>query len=316
VDSNDQAPLPVGGVADRLAIGNSAGVVSRALGLRRPSSDVNLNQARLMNPSESPKRPNVSTELAATTVIIPARNEEKSIGLVLKDLPDVSQVIVVDNGSTDATASIAAAAGCMVVYEPIAGYGRACLAGMSALDAMTTESDAEIRYVAFIDADYSDHPEELIAMLSMLGEDQADFVLGSRMQGNRQRGAMPLQAVLGNRLACGLMRLIWGTSYTDLGPFRVIRYDKLMRLGMQDLDFGWTIEMQIKAELAGLRTVEIPAAYRRRVGVSKISGTVVGTIRAGHKILYTIAKYALKTRLSCRKTMSDSVSRVHAHKPA
>ena len=127
---------------------------------------------------------------------------------------------------------------------------------------------------------------------------------------------MPLQATLGNRLACGLMKLIWGANYTDLGPFRVIRYDKLMRLGMQDLDFGWTIEMQIKAKLAGLRTVELPAAYRRRVGVSKISGTISGTIRAGYKILFTIAKYAIQTRLRRHQPVPDAVSRAHARRPA
>jgi glycosyltransferase involved in cell wall biosynthesis len=269
-----------------------------------------------MSELTSTEPPNTKSALAFTAVIIPARNEEKSIGLVLQELPDVAVVIVVDNGSTDDTARIAAAARCRVVREPIAGYGRACLTGMSMLSSLVAGTELDIRYVAFIDADYSDHPQEMIDMLHILGDDKADFVLGSRMQGKRESGAMPLQAVLGNRLACGLMRLIWGADYTDLGPFRVIRYDKLLELGMQDLNFGWTIEMQIKAKLASLRTVEIPAAYRRRVGVSKISGTVSGTIRAGYKILFTIAKYALKTRSSEQISMSDSVSHVHAHKPA
>lgn len=270
-----------------------------------------------MSSSASVDIEQLSQALASTVVIIPARDEEESIGLVLHDLPAVARVIVVDNGSTDQTASIASEAGCIVVDEPIAGYGRACLAGMSALRAMiAADSGSEIRYVAFIDADYSDHPEELNAMLSILAQDEADFVLGSRMQGNRQPGAMPLQAVLGNRLACGLMRLIWGAKFTDLGPFRVIRYDQLFALGMQDLDFGWTIEMQIKAKLAGLRSVEVPACYRRRIGASKISGTVVGTIRAGHKILYTIAKYAIKTRMPGGKSAPDPLSTVHAHRPA
>lgn len=233
--------------------------------------------------------------LNQTAVIIPAQNEEKSIGLVLDDLPKVACVIVSDNGSTDGTARIAVGAGCVVADEPIPGYGRACLAGMSKLQSLA-KSGLDIRYVAFVDADYSDHPQELTEMLRVLCENEADFVLGSRMIGKREPGAMPLQALLGNRLACGLMRLIWGAKYTDLGPFRVIRYDKLIQLGMQDLNFGWTIEMQIKAKLASLHTIEIPAAYRRRVGVSKISGTVSGTTRAGYKILYTIAKYAIQAR--------------------
>jgi glycosyltransferase involved in cell wall biosynthesis len=243
--------------------------------------------------ARSTKAEYTRSALDQTAVIIPARNEEKSIGLVLDDLPKVACVIVSDNGSTDHTAKIARSAGCVVVHEPIPGYGRACLAGMSKLRSIA-ESKLDIRYVSFIDADYSDHPQELVEMLRVLGENDADFVLGSRMIGNREPGAMPLQALLGNRLACGLMKLIWGARYTDLGPFRVIRYNKLIELGMQDLNFGWTIEMQIKAKLASLRTIEIPAAYRRRVGVSKISGTVSGTIRAGYKILFTIAKYAVQ----------------------
>lgn len=238
----------------------------------------------------------VTAALQQTAVIIPARNEEQSIGLVLKDLPDVAAVIVTDNGSTDATAQIAAEAGCVVVDEHIAGYGRACLAGMAKLQSLVADSGREIKYVAFIDADYSDHPPELVTMLRVLCDEDADFVLGSRMRGRREQGAMPPQAVWGNRLACLLMKLVWRADYSDLGPFRVIRYDKLMQLGMQDLNFGWTIEMQIKAKLARLRTLEIPVSYRRRVGVSKISGTVSGTIRAGYKILFTIAKYSLQTR--------------------
>ena len=233
--------------------------------------------------------------LKQTAVIIPAKNEELSIQFVLNDLPDVACVIVANNGSTDRTSEIAADAGCVVVDEPIAGYGRACLAGMSKLRSLVGDEGKDIRFVAFIDADYSDHPEELIEMLRMVSDNRADFVLGSRTRGDQELGAMPPQAVWGNWLACSLMRLAWSTHYTDLGPFRVIRYEDLMQLGMQDLDFGWTIEMQIKAKQAGLRTTEVPASYRRRIGASKISGTVSGTLRAGYKILYTIAKYKWQT---------------------
>lgn len=234
--------------------------------------------------------------LARTAVIIPARNEEASLDLVLSDLPAVAGIIVVDNGSTDDTAAVAKSAGCFVVEEPIPGYGRACQTGMRHLETLAASVDVPIEYVAFLDADYSDHPQELGMMLDCIKREQADFVLGSRMHAGRDRGAMPPQAVWGNWLACTLMRWIWKTSYSDLGPFRVIQRDKLFQLGMQDLNFGWTIEMQIKAHLAGLRIREIPVSYRRRIGVSKISGTLSGTIRAGYKILSTIARYAIASR--------------------
>lgn len=236
--------------------------------------------------------------LLKTAVIIPARNEASSLGLVLGDLPKVRVVIVANNGSTDATPQIAKAAGCVVASEPIAGYGRACLAGLAALSMMSDKLD--IQYVAFVDGDYSDHVHLLPQLLQPIVNDEADFVLGSRMLGQRDPGAMPPQATWGNRLACLLMKLVWQTDYTDLGPFRVIRSDKLQELSMQDKDFGWTVEMQVKATVAGLRTMEIPVPYRRRIGVSKISGTVLGTIRAGYKILYTIAKYACLTRKRSR----------------
>lgn len=239
----------------------------------------------------------VDIGLNQTAIIIPARNEEKSIGLVLSDLPSVGCVIVADNGSTDRTAAIAEAAGCFVTHESIPGYSRACLTGMETLRSLVDTQFPNIKYVAFIDGDYSDQGEELAGMLQTLQDQRADFVLGSRIQGAREKGAMPLQAVMGNWLACTLMKWIWGANYTDLGPFRIIRYDKLIAFGMQDKNFGWTIEMQIKAKLANLNTIEVPAAYRQRVGVSKISGTVSGTIRAGYKILFTVAKYAVQCRL-------------------
>ena len=252
-----------------------------------------MNELRDWNATQSNR---LGRELKQTAVIIPARNEERSIGFVLDDLPAVRCVIVVDNGSTDRTAAVATEKGCIVVAEPVAGYGRACLAGVSKLEDMVAAKVVDIDYVAFIDADYSDHPEELRDMLSAMCDGPADFVLGSRLLGNREPGAMPIQAVFGNRLACWLMKRIWGADYTDLGPFRVIRYSSLVELGMQDRNFGWTIEMQIKARLAGMRTIEIPVRYRRRVGTSKISGTLSGTVRAGYKILFTTAKYAIRGR--------------------
>lgn len=247
----------------------------------------------LQTPSSS-----IQDALLRTAVIIPAQNEQESIGLVIADLPKVATVIVVDNGSTDQTASIAREAGCEVVSEPVAGYGKACLAGLAALERISEQ--VEIEFVAFVDGDYSDHVHRLPELLDLLVTDQADFALGSRMLGEREPGAMPAQATWGNRLACFLMKVVWQTDYTDLGPFRVIRAEALRGLEMQDVNFGWTVEMQVKASVANLRTQELPVPYRRRVGVSKISGTVSGTIRAGYKILFTIAKYAWITRLGSK----------------
>lgn len=229
-------------------------------------------------------------------VIIPARNEEASIELVLKDLPPVGRVFVIDNGSTDKTAEVAENCGAIVVTERQAGYGRACLTGMAAVAADAEEIDPP-RVIVFLDGDYSDYPQELMQLVEPIFFGQADFVLGSRLRGQRERGAMPPQSVYGNKLACGLMRLIWRGRYTDLGPFRAIDYRSLLSLGMSDENFGWTVEMQIKACVAKLRTIEIPVRYRRRVGVSKISGTVSGTFKAGYKILWTIARYTWSTKL-------------------
>lgn len=224
-------------------------------------------------------------------VVIPALNEERSLPLVLRDLPQVGRVVVVDNGCTDATADVAAAHGADVVHEPQRGYGAACFRGVTAI--APTAGHAPPRIVVFLDADYSDHPERLPELVRPILEDRADFVLGSRLLGCREPGAMPPQSLYGNRLACWLMRLLFGARYTDLGPFRAIAYDRLLELGMLDRGFGWTIEMQIKAVRAGLRIEEVPVPYRRRIGASKISGTFSGTVRAGSKILYTIAKYGL-----------------------
>jgi len=216
-------------------------------------------------------------------VVIPAYNEAASIGLVLDDLlrDAVAQVVVVDNGSTDGTAVVARERGAQVVDEPRRGYGTACLAGIAALD-----DDVEI--VVFLDADYSDHPEELPRLVAPILSGDADLVIGSRTLGQCERGAIAPHARWGNRLAVTLMRLLLDARFTDLGPFRAIRADALRTLGMRDRDYGWTVEMQARAARTGLRVTEVPVSYRRRVGRSKVSGTVRGSVLAGWKILTMI----------------------------
>ncbi len=249
----------------------------------------------MSNTSVSP--PLTSDEQSRIFVVIPVLNEENSIGLVLGDLPAVQQVVVVDNGSTDSTADVARQMGAKIVSEPKRGYGQACLTGIAQVNAETQEKGltASETIIVFIDGDYSDHPDELHELARPILDDQADFVIGSRARGNRETGAMPFQAMFGNWLACSLMRLFWGARFTDLGPFRAIRLSSLNDLNMADTNFGWTIEMQIKAIENKLRFLEIPVSYRKRIGVSKISGTVSGTIRAGYKILYTIFRQRLTT---------------------
>jgi glycosyltransferase involved in cell wall biosynthesis len=244
----------------------------------------------VLNPSAAPALV-TPLDLSSIVVIIPALNEETSLPLVLGDLPPVGRVIVVDNGSTDATARVAVERGVTVATEPQRGYGAACLRGMAALEEAVDGGEPSPRVVVFLDADYSDHPELLPRLVAPILEGRADFVLGSRMLGERAPGAMPAQSRFGNTLACVLMRLLFDARYTDLGPFRAIDYRRLVELGMTDRNFGWTVEMQIKARRAGLRTLEIPVPYRCRVGQSKISGTVWGSVRAGYKILYVIGKY-------------------------
>ena len=224
-------------------------------------------------------------------VIIPALNEAESIGHVLADLPPVGRVVVVDNGSNDETAARAREAGATVVDEKQRGYGAACLRGIAYVETQIESGETAPEVILFADADYSDHVHTLPELVQPILADKFDFVLGSRIQGEREPGAMPPQSVYGNHLACWLMKLFFGASYTDLGPFRAIRWTSLKSLGMIDENFGWTIEMQIKALRKGLRTTEVPTKYRNRIGTSKISGTVSGTVKAGSKILFTIAKY-------------------------
>ncbi len=232
-------------------------------------------------------------DLNRVTVVIPALNEEASLPLVLSDLPSVGQVIVADNGSHDRTAEVARQHGATVAWEPQRGYGAACLRGLTVVAEQVEQGRPPPMAIAFLDADYSDHPDMLPQLAQPVLERKCDFVLGSRLLGTREVGAMPPQSVYGNQLACFLMRILFHGSYTDLGPFRVINYQCLQRLNMVDRDFGWTVEMQIKALRAGLRIREIPVPYRCRTGKSKISGTVSGTLRAGTKILWLIARHGL-----------------------
>jgi glycosyltransferase involved in cell wall biosynthesis len=217
---------------------------------------------------------------------MPTRNEAAALPKVLSAiLPLVAEVIVVDTASTDGTPEIAASMGARVVSEPRRGYGRACLAGIAALS-------PAVDTVLFMDADASDRPEDLPRLLAPIIEEGAELVIGARSL-DVERGALTPQQRFGNALACRLIRMIWGVSYTDLGPFRVIRRDALDRLQMRDETWGWTVEMQVRAARLGLRVREVPVGYRRRIGHSKISGTLMGTIKAGWKILWVIAAEAL-----------------------
>lgn len=222
-------------------------------------------------------------------VIIPAFNEENSVGMVVSEIPEglTNKIIVVNNNSNDQTKSNAAKVGAIVVDEPIQGYGMACLTGIAL--ASTFVPQPEI--IVFIDADYSDYPEEMNDLITPIVEDDYDMVIGSRALGKRQRGSMTPQQIFGNWLATTLIRWFYKVKYTDLGPFRAIKFKKLMELEMKDKTYGWTVEMQLKAAKKNFKVKEVPVRYKVRIGHSKVSGTVKGTVLAGYKIITTIFKY-------------------------
>ena len=223
-------------------------------------------------------------------VIIPAFNEADSIHKVVGDIPKnlVTDIIVVSNGSTDETEQNAQDAGATVLREKRKGYGYACLKGMAYIADKKVEDQPKI--VVFLDGDYSDYPEEMSDLVKPILEEDFDMVIGSRALGNRERGSMLPQQVFGNWLATTLIKLLYKVKFTDLGPFRAIKYDKLLEIDMQDTTYGWTVEMQVKAAKLKMKCTEVPVNYRQRIGVSKVTGTVKGTIMAGYKILWTIFK--------------------------
>jgi glycosyltransferase involved in cell wall biosynthesis len=220
-------------------------------------------------------------------VIIPAFNESKSIGKVIADIPDmVTEIIVVDNGSTDKTGDFAKEKGATVLRENRKGYGYSCLKGMDYISKKAKEDDI----IVFLDGDYSDFPAELKLLVSPIISSGFDMVIGTRVLGERQKGSMLFQQIAGNWLATTLIKLIYNAHFTDLGPFRAITWNALQLINMKDKTFGWTVEMQVKAAKLNLKFTEIPVSYRKRIGVSKVSGTIKGTILAGYKILLTIFK--------------------------
>ncbi len=233
-------------------------------------------------------------------VIIPAFNEEEAIGKVIEEVPSwVDDVIVVDNGSTDKTARVACQHGVRVIRESRCGYGSACLAGIAALNSPDV--------VVFMDGDFSDYPQEMELLVETIIHERADMVIGSRTTGRHEPGALTPQAQFGNWFACWLLHLFWRVHYTDLGPFRAIRYSALNTLHMQDRNYGWTVEMQTKAARKGMRIMEVPVSYRRRIGKSKVSGTIKGVIGAGTKILSTIIHEAVASRRYDRLSTREKI---------
>ncbi|MDH3200192.1 MAG: glycosyltransferase family 2 protein [Myxococcales bacterium] len=226
--------------------------------------------------------------MASVDVVIPALNEERALPKVLEEIPRarVRRIVVTDNGSTDRTAEVARNAGAEVVHEPERGYGAACL---RALEYLATDPP---EIVVFLDGDYSDHPSELPSLVDPILRGEAELTIGSRTTGRREAGALSVQQRVGNIVACRGLRLLYGVQYTDLGPFRAVRWRTLESIGMQDRNFGWTVEMQIKAAKQGISYLEVPVSYRSRIGASKISGTVKGSFSAGAKILWLLGRYA------------------------
>lgn len=227
-------------------------------------------------------------EKAVIDVIIPAFNEEGSIAQVINDLPKekIREIIVCNNNSSDRTHEVATDAGATVLLASKQGYGSACLKGMQYIAAKSNPPDI----IVFIDGDYSDYPEQLPLLVKPIIEEDMELVIGSRALGNLEKGSMTPQQIFGNWLATTLIKRIYGYRFTDLGPFRAVKYDSLLKINMEDPDFGWTVEMQVKAAKLGMNCKEIAVNYRQRIGISKISGTIKGTILAGHKILWTIFK--------------------------
>jgi glycosyltransferase involved in cell wall biosynthesis len=221
--------------------------------------------------------------------VIPALNEADAIGRVIHEIPDwVDTIVVADNGSTDGTGDVARAAGATVVRVVEPGYGAACLAGIAAAGA--------VDILVFLDGDYSDYPSDMADLVDPVATGRADMVIGSRVLGEREAGSLTPQQRFGNWLATRLIQIVWGERYTDLGPFRAIRRTSLEAIAMSDRNYGWTVEMQIKAAAAGLAATEVPVRYRRRIGVSKVSGTIKGSVKAGVKILWIIAREAVRPR--------------------
>tara|TARA_B100000683_G_scaffold35428_1_gene30978 strand:+ start:5300 stop:5992 length:693 start_codon:yes stop_codon:yes gene_type:complete len=220
-------------------------------------------------------------------VIIPAFNEENAVGKVIAEIPPiVKEIIVVNNNSNDNTRTIAKQAGATVIDEPVQGYGRACLKGIQYVKERFENTDI----IVFLDADYSDYPEELTTLVQPILEEGKDLVIGSRKLGKKSKKSMTPQQVFGNWLATKLIKLFYGVKFTDLGPFRAIKWEKLVALNMADQTYGWTVEMQVKAAKHNFQMIEVPVNYKARIGKSKISGTVKGTILAGYKIISTILR--------------------------
>jgi len=224
-------------------------------------------------------------------VIIPAYNEQDAIANVINDIPDfVDEIIVINNNSTDRTFDYAKQAGATVLTELQKGYGYACLKGMDYISKQNVKPDI----IVFLDGDYSDFPEELTKIIKPILDDNIDFVIGARVKKLREAGSMTPQQIFGNWLATFLINLLFNGKFTDLGPFRAITYDRLLALNMEDKTYGWTVEMQLKALKQKLSYIEIPVNYRNRIGTSKVSGTLKGSVMAGIKILTWIFKYSIK----------------------
>lgn len=229
--------------------------------------------------------------MSCIKVIIPAYNEESAIANVIDEIPNsVDEIIVISNNSTDKTEDVAKNAGATVLLESRKGYGYACLKGMEYISELEIKPDI----VVFLDGDYSDYPEELTKLIEPIVNQNIDFVIGARVASLRESGSMTPQQVFGNWLATFLMKVFFGARFTDLGPFRVIKYDKLLQLQMEDKTYGWTVEMQLKVLKQKMSYVEIPVRYKNRIGVSKVSGTIKGTVMAGIKIIGWIVKYTFK----------------------